>query len=153
MIAKDYNKIKTVNEIDEYGTSEGILDNCTGIIVLDNDRVLLGLRTDGQGWSIAGGKMDGAETTYECAIRELEEEFGLTGLNLDYLGQVESRAFVKGVDRIVMPHIFLCKQFKGEIKIAIDEMVEYKWVKFEELEEIHHWFPPSKKALEMFLAN
>lgn len=129
------------------------LDKCTGVIVLEENRILLGLRTDGQGWCIAGGKMDENETAYECAARELEEEFGLIALNLDYLGQVESRALVKGVDRIVAPHIFLCTEFKGEIHIALNEMAEYKWMELGELKEIKNLFPPSKKAVEVFMSE
>jgi 8-oxo-dGTP diphosphatase len=130
--------------------NEEKLDKCTGVIVLKENSILLGLRTDGQGWCIAGGKMEENETAYECATRELEEEFGLIALNLDYLGQVESRAFVKGIDRIVAPHIFLCIQFKGDIHIAVNEMTDYKWVEFKELEQIERFFPPSKKAIDVF---
>lgn len=128
-----------------------MLDKCTGIIVLKENKILLGLRADGQGWCIAGGKMEENETPYECAIRELKEEFGVAALNLDYLGQVESRALVKGIERAVKPHIFLCKQFTGEIEIAINEMLEYKWVKFDEIEEIDNFFLPSKKAIKEFI--
>lgn len=139
--------------IDVTLNKEEKLDKCTGIIVLRENKILLGLRTDGQGWCIAGGKMEENETASECAARELEEEFGLIPLNLDYLGQIESRAFVKGIDRTVAPHIFLCTQFKGEIHLAPNEMTEYKWIEFSELKEIENFFPPSRKALEVFMDN
>lgn len=125
-------------------------DKCTGVIVIEENRILLGLRTDGQGWCIAGGKIEKNETAYECAIRELKEEFGLTAVNLDYLGQVESRSLVRNIDQIVMPHIFLCKQFISEVKIAVNEISEYKWVSVDETKEISNLFPPSRKAIEIF---
>ncbi|MFT9497442.1 NUDIX domain-containing protein [Anaerosolibacter sp.] len=137
--------------IDVTLNKEEKLDKCTGIIVLKEIKILLGLRTDGQGWCIAGGKMDKEETAYECAARELEEEFGLIPLKLEYLGQVESRALVKGIDRIVAPHIFLCTDFEGQIQIAPNEMTEYKWVELNQLDKIKGFFPPSQKALEVFM--
>jgi 8-oxo-dGTP diphosphatase len=137
--------------IDAAIKNEDKLDKCTGVIVLKEKKILLGLRTDGQGWCIAGGKMDGNETAYECAARELEEEFGLIPLNLDYLGQVESRALVKGIERTVVPHIFLCIRFQGEIQLAPNEMIEYKWVELNQLEKIKDFFPPSQKALKVFM--
>ena len=62
-----------------------------GVIVYNKDhtKILLGKRTDGAGWCIAGGKREDNETPSETARRELKEEFGLDVSieNMKYLGK------------------------------------------------------------------
>ncbi len=67
------------------------MTDSTGIAVIQDNKLLLGYRTDGQGWSLAGGKQEGSESLEECALRELYEEFGLKSDSLEYLGQVNLR--------------------------------------------------------------
>lgn len=126
-----------------------MFDRATGVAVIKNNKVLLGLRTDGQGWSLAGGKMEESESVEQCAKRELFEEFNLTANKLEYIGQVSSQAIIRGVTCQVKPHIFICNEFSGEIKLRLEEMIEYKWFDLSEVKNIENIFPPSKEALKL----
>jgi len=123
----------------------------TGIAVIRENKLLLGYRTDGQGWSLAGGKQDTDETLEECASRELLEEFNITSKDLIYLGQVKSKAIVNKKREEVMPHIFICNDFSGEIKVDRDEMLNYMWVHLGMAANIPKLFPPTEEAIRLLM--
>ena len=50
----------------------------SGIIITDGSNILLGHSTGNSHWDIPKGEVDLGETTLETAIRETEEEIGLT---------------------------------------------------------------------------
>ena len=51
--------------------------------------LLFGLRNDDGRWNTPGGHLEEGETPEEGALRELKEETGLTGSNLEFLGQAD----------------------------------------------------------------
>lgn len=56
-----------------------------GVIVIKNDKVLLGKRKNAHGdgsWSFAGGHLEKNESLEECAKREVMEEAGITIKNI-----------------------------------------------------------------------
>jgi 8-oxo-dGTP diphosphatase len=69
-----------------------------GVIVVRGDNLLFGLRCGAHGggtWSFPGGHIDNGESAEACALRELEEETGLRGLNPRRVGETED-AFPDG---------------------------------------------------------
>lgn len=126
-----------------------MFDKATGVAVMEGNRVLLGLRTDGQGWSLAGGKMEDHETIEACAKRELFEEFGIKADALEYIGQVTATAYVKGKKQRVKPHIFICRSFNGDVILNPREMESAQWFPIEDLETMQNIFPPSAAAIQL----
>jgi len=127
------------------------MTDSTGIAVIQDNKLLLGYRTDGQGWSLAGGKQEGSESLEECALRELYEEFGLKSDSLEYLGQVKSKAVVNNKHQSVHPHIYVCRDFKGQIKLDRKEMLNYMWINLRMGVNIPKLFPPTEEAIELLL--
>ncbi|MBM7616093.1 NUDIX domain-containing protein [Alkaliphilus hydrothermalis] len=128
-----------------------VFKDCTGIAVMKEGKVLLGLRQDGQGWGLAGGKKEAGETLEACARRELKEEFGLEAIDLEYVGIVEAEATIKGVEKLVAPSIYVCNRYIGELNIDKDEHEEYIWVDLREALKIEKIFPPSREGIKLVL--
>ncbi|WP_026476551.1 NUDIX domain-containing protein [Alkaliphilus transvaalensis] len=125
---------------------------CSGIAVIKDDKILIGLRSDGQGWCIAGGKQEAWETNEECAYRELREEFGLIAKELQYIGTVKSVVKEKGQVISVEPSIYVCRNFYGDLVISRREFLEYHWCNLDRVLEVENLFPPSKEAIKLLLA-
>jgi cytidyltransferase-like protein len=53
---------------------------CSVMVCNTRNQVLLGRRQDNGKWDLPGGFLEKGETLEECALRELKEEFGLSGL-------------------------------------------------------------------------
>lgn len=132
-----------------------------GVMVLKNDKVLLGKRHDdpekadslmhGEGtWTMPGGKLHFGEDLKEAALRELSEETSL-------IAQKDDLKIVSVTNDIVYDaHFitigFLCEKFEGEPKVMEpDEIVEWQWFDLNNLPK--PIFPPSEKIIKNYLAS
>ncbi len=82
--------------------------------VLDGDRALLIRKKRGLGAgkvNAPGGRIDPGETPAQTAVREVQEELGVTPLDVDERGQL-SFQFVDGLALHV--HVFLARAHEGE---------------------------------------
>lgn len=127
---------------------DGFILGC-GVAIMNGSKVLLGERSDGQGWCMAGGKLEKGELPSEAAKRELTEEFGLIAEKVDLLGVIESQAKVKGVLRNVRSYIFATSTYTGNIR-PCDEILDFKWedvltMNFED----KSLFLPTQKAIKL----
>jgi 8-oxo-dGTP diphosphatase len=132
-----------------------------GVMILKNDKVLLGKRNDdadkadsalqGQGtWTMPGGKIDFHETFEQAASREVEEE---TSVKID---QNKLKLISITNDMVPNAHFatmgFLCEEFEGDVKVMEpDEITEWKWFDLDNLPE--KIFFPSAKILKNYLDN
>ena len=123
---------------------------CTAVIVVKENLVLLGYRSDGQGWSLAGGKQEPEEDLETCAKRELHEEFGLVATQLESLGRIHSSSLVRGVPLTVHPMVYLCREYTGSVHMRIEEMLDFQWISLDQARQLPDLYPPTREALHAY---
>lgn len=120
------------------------------VIILKDGKILCAFRRDGKGVCGAGGHAEEGETPQETAIREAQEEFGITPLNLIPLGEY------KGNEPQYLPSmIYFTDQYIGEPKADGSEMDYECWFTLELLRYLP-LFPPFEASLDLlenFLGN
>ena len=103
-----------------------------GVLVEDNGKFLTGFRHSeylGDGLlGGPGGHVEGLETARQAAIRETQEEFGITPTEMTFLGLGEYEE-----DTGLIPAVFLCTKYEGIIENSDMEMID---IRFRTLEEI-----------------
>jgi 8-oxo-dGTP pyrophosphatase MutT (NUDIX family) len=122
-----------------------------GVIVLNDtgESVLCGKRSDNELVCGPGGNIQEGETPAQAAIRETQEEFGVTPLNLKRLGQITE--FEGG--KYGEPIIYLCTEHEGEPK-ASEEIRHPDFFPMDEFEpEEIDLFPPFAERLKFLEEN
>lgn len=107
-------------------------------IVHQHSKVLLGLKKRGFGagrWNGFGGKIEEGGSIENAAMRELEEECGITALDLQKSGVLEF-VFDETPDHLEM-HIFSVKDFEGEPKES--EEMKPQWFFIDEIPFSEMW--------------
>ncbi len=121
-----------------------------GVIVIDKGRILTGKRSSDSGNGLIcgpGGHIESNETPEQAAIRETQEEFGITPKELILIG----RGPVE-VDTKLSPYIFLCTEYEGEVKCENGEMREPRFLSHEEIDNAgDKLFKPFADSIELFL--
>jgi 8-oxo-dGTP pyrophosphatase MutT (NUDIX family) len=92
------------------------------VIILDSDgRILLHHRVDNDTWGLPGGAMEIGESLEETAIREANEEIGLTCRNLKifnvYSGEELYYKYPDGNEVYNVTATYICKDFSGQIEV------------------------------------
>jgi 8-oxo-dGTP diphosphatase len=109
---------------------ENILIACA--IVRKNSAFLVLKRSENQRmpgiWEFPAGMVEDGEKTEEALQRELEEEAGLKGRDIDFLGVNER--FDGDKRKVVFGYVV--NSFVGEVKLS-DEHTEYKWLRAREI--------------------
>ena len=78
-------------------------------------------------WNFPAGKVEKGQTIFEAAIREAKEE---TGLDVEVVKELG--VYHKDGERSVK-HVFEAKIIGGKIEIPADEILDVKWLSFEEI--------------------
>ena len=85
-------------------------------------------------WTLPKGIIDAGEKTEETAVREIEEETGLTGMVTDLLGQKSYWFFLKDENVKYRKTVtyFLLKHVAGNIKKHCPEVDDAIWIDIDE---------------------
>ena len=109
------------------------------IVVDENNRILLQLRSDNHCWGYAGGSVELDEEVEEAAKRELFEETGLIAEHLELFGVFSGKdthyIYPNGDEVSNIDIVYICKKYSGELKCQKGEDDELKFFSVHEIPE------------------
>lgn len=126
-------------------------DYGVGVLVVQDGRFLCGTRLKGGSVGGPGGHIEAGESPEDAAIRETQEEFGITPKDLMQI------AFLSDLKPPYCPsHVFLCTDFDGSIQCADGEMSSPGFITAEKVAELfaqnpERLFPPFAKSITALL--
>lgn len=136
--------------------SQGVSGAGMGIILLRDDKILLGKRTEdvskgtselkGEGtWTLPGGKIHFKESFEDVLVREVKEE---TGIDLNSFEIICVNNDIAGEKHFVTVGA-ISEEFEGEANVMEpEEITEWKWFSLDELPE--KLFAPSEKIIKNY---
>lgn len=136
----------TTTNADAADTDYGV-----GVLVVQDGRFLCGTRLKGGSVGGPGGHIEAGESPEDAAIRETQEEFGITPKDLMPV------AFLSDLKPPYCPsHVFLCVDFDGSIKCADGEMTSPGFITAEKVAELstqnpERLFPPFAQSITALL--
>lgn len=110
-------------------------------VIIENDKgqILLGKRTDNHKWGYAGGSIEIDEKVEDCALRELYEETGLVGEELEFFmissGKEVHYIYPNGDEVSNVEIIYTCNKYHGELKPQLEEISELRFFGIDKLPE------------------
>lgn len=138
-------KLDAVDVTNNSTTGDSNADS-VGVLVVSRDGILVGTRKNGDAVGTIGGPgghVEPGETLAAAAIRETQEEFGITPRNLIQIG-----LGVKSPNGH-RPMIYLCTEYDGTPKCDDNEMTHPVFRKFEDLENASNLFEAFKNSLKI----
>lgn len=113
-----------------------ILNTAAGILVNDQQEVLLNLRTDTHNWSLPGGYLEYGETYAEACVREYKEDSGLDVKIVAPIGIFDKGETVYPNGDVVqtITELFLVTAIGGQqLQHATDETIKLAYFDFDNL--------------------
>lgn len=114
------------------------LPGVTAIVVDDDDRVLLGRRSDTGEWAVIGGIPEPGEQPAVCAVREVYEETAVHCVAERVL-LVQALSPVRYDNGDVCQYMditFRCRAVGGEARVNDDESLEVGWFSVDSMPEL-----------------
>lgn len=136
--------------LDNWDSADGGEDDSemgVGILTVHDGKILIGKRSDGKGWCGPGGHIKKGENYMDAAIRETQEEFGITPAAFVQIEDLDMNA-----DDLQNSIQYLCTNFYGEVTPADGEMSELRWVTPTEL-DAYPLFPPFAETISQFITT
>lgn len=127
-------------------------------VVLENHRgeILLQQRSDFRIWGLPGGNAEIGESLATVAMREVQEETGLSVSNLQAFGfgcdpTIEIHIFPNGDQCQFFVLNFCSKNFSGDLRMTDDESLALRWFSIRQLPDMLPNMLGSVQAYERFL--
>jgi len=101
----------------------------TLLIVVKDGQILLPMKKRGFGQGLyngVGGKVEAGETVEQAAVRECQEEIGITPINFEKFAINHFDILHKGERSHLVVHIFLATDYTGKLQES-DEMKPFWW--------------------------
>lgn len=126
------------------------------VVILDNSgKILLHHRVDNDSWDLPGGAMEIGESLEETAIREANEEVGLTCKSLKlfniYSGKKLYYKYPDGDEVYNVTATYICKDFSGQILVDESEGKDAKFFNINDIPE--RISPPVRMIIDEFILN
>lgn len=126
-------------------------DRGVGVLVVQDGRFLCGTRLKGGSVGGPGGHIEAGESPEDAAIRETQEEFGITPKDLMPV------AYLSDLKPPYCPsHVFLCTDFDGSIRCTDGEMASPGFITAEKVAKLstqnpERLFPPFAQSITTLL--
>ena len=117
------------------------LTGLTGVVLDDQDQVLLVRRADNGRWSLIGGILEPGEQPTVGLIREIQEETAVEAA-IDRLVSIESlppASYPNGDQVQFLDLCFRCRPLRGEPRVNDDESLEVRWWPLNDLPNLTDW--------------
>lgn len=120
----------------------------TLLFLIRDGTVLLAHKKRGVGkgyWNGVGGKLEGAESWQEAAVRECQEEIRVTPLDIEHRADITFDFFHNGQAQKMLGRVYACYRWEGEPQ-ETEEMTP-KWFNIRELpldkmwDDDKYWLP------------
>ena len=121
-----------IMDLRKYVGHQPVIMTSACVLILNNqNQVLLQRRTDNGFWGYPGGSMELGESFEDCARREALEETGLECIELTYFTNMSGKKmhyiYPNGDEVYIAEVVFLCNNYKGELKVQKTEALEQKF--------------------------
>ena len=115
------------------------------VIVIDGGKILCGRRKDDGTICGPGGHVEDGEQPEQAAVREAQEEFGITPHNLYHIG------VYKGSLPLYLPsNVYLTTSYTGNVAADDEEMTEAQWLPLSDLKK-EKLFPPFAAGIDLLM--
>lgn len=147
LMAKKYNMPDTRNNF------EPIIRVGSNVIVIQDNKVLLGKRLNAAGagfYGVPGGHLEFGESLVAAAKRELLEETGLIAEDIEFVTVINQPRTAS--QQHYIQFVFICKKFHGQLQnLEHDKCEGWEWFDLEELPE--NIFLAHKEFIPAYLAK
>ena len=126
-----------IREMRKYIGHAPMLSVGATVVILNDDRILLNLRSDTHTWGIPGGAIELGETLEQTAARELKEETNLSAESFTLLHLFSGKDFYfkypNGDELYSVVALFLAEGVAGDLKITDGESTKLRYFRKSDL--------------------
>lgn len=131
-----------------------IIQCAASIICVDEqNRILMGKRSDNNMWGYSGGSVEIDERVEDCAKRELFEEMGLVAEELEFFcvnsGPEAHYVYPNGDEVSNFEIVYICRKWHGEIKSNDGELSDLRFFSKDDI-ALSEISPPIRNVVEHY---